>query len=238
MYKCRMCQRDTLSVPAHAVPWRRCTSTPLPVTLGPPTCTPCAAHLSSILRVRHHRHNAQHPSPYAAHLTAVTPPPPCGSDGPHPPGALLGPPRLLPSTGCGHPTSMAEGRTHGLASDPPERSPASSVGRSAARRRPLTATSIPEVTWAATGENQGRAAHLPHPDTLHMDTRRTPGETPQVATRLAPPCDLPAALLSLRLLAPLTDATHMPGNLSKRGTQNPSPRMPPCPLRDDGPRQA
>ena len=174
-----MRQYDTLSAPAHAVPWRRCTSTPLPVTLGPPTCTPCAAHHSDILRVRHHRHNTQHPSPYAAHLSAVTPPPPCGSDGPHPPGALLGPPRLHLSMGCGHPTPMAEGRTHGLASDPPERPPASPIGRSAARRRPLTATSIPEVTWAATGENQGR----PSPGELHI--YRT--QTPCTWTRVAPP---------------------------------------------------
>ena len=209
-----MRQCDTLSAPAHAVPWRRCTSTPLPVTLGPPACTPCAAHHSDILRVRHHRHNTQHPSPYTAHLTAVTPPLLCGNDEPHPPGALLGPPRLHLSLGCGHPTPIAEGRTHGLALTP-------LGGR---RREPRVSLS-------------GRAAHLLHPDALHINTRRTPGETPQVATRLALPCDLPAALPSLRLLAPLTDATHMPGNLSKRGTQNPSPRMPLCPPRDDGPQQ-
>ena len=158
---------------------------PLPFTLGPPACTPCAAHHSDILRVRHHRHNTQHPSPYTAHLTAVTPPLLCGNDEPHPPGALLGPPRLHLSMGCGHPTPIAEGRTHGLASDSSGRPPARTKGV------PLRAS----CTSTAPRRLAHRHASHPRGDTTSRNAAGSSLRSPGCPT-------FPA------ITRPLTDATH------------------------------
>lgn len=49
-----------------------------------PPAHPALPTFSSILRVRHHRHSTQHPSPHAAHLTAGTPPPYAGATDPIP----------------------------------------------------------------------------------------------------------------------------------------------------------
>ena len=140
---------------------------------------------SSILRVRHHRHNTQHPSLHAAHLTAVTPPPYAGATDPIPPWCVAGATPPSPVYGMWPPNPNSRGKNAWTGSDPPGRPPARTKGV------PLRAS----CTSTAPRRLAHRHASHPRGDTTSRNAAGSSLRSPGCPT-------FPA------ITRPLTDATH------------------------------